>query len=204
MTTATRPSLVRRRRHLLVGVTGFAACSLLVAACSGGAEPAAAPPVDASSVASSTSTGPDPDEVGTATQDPGATQPVAPGTVRVEVGSAHGSTDYHYDKVRLEEPSGVKIRLKFVNHTDAKDEIGHNWVLVRPGQENEVVASGKAAGDDKDWLDVDDPAILAHTRLIEGGQSNTVTFRAPPGPYTYLCTFPEHYAGGEKGTLVIK
>jgi azurin len=51
---------------------------------------------------------------------------------------------------------------------------------------------------------VDDPAILAPPRLIEGGQSNTVTFRAPPGTYTYLCTFPEHYAGGEKGTLVIK
>ena len=51
---------------------------------------------------------------------------------------------------------------------------------------------------------MDDPAILAHTRLIEGGQSNTVTFRAPPGTDTYLCTFPEHYAGGEKGTLVIK
>lgn len=51
---------------------------------------------------------------------------------------------------------------------------------------------------------MDDPAILAHTRLIEGGQSNTVTFPAPPRTYTYLCTFPEHYAGGEKGTLVIK
>ena len=55
-----------------------------------------------------------------------------------------------------------------------------------------------------DWLNVDDPAIVAHTRLIEGGQSNTITFTAPPGTYTYLCTFPGHYAAGEKGTLVIK
>lgn len=204
MTSARIPSPTRRRRHLLTSVTGIVACSVLAAACSGAPQPNVPPPAAAASVESSTSTGPDPDEVGTATQDPGATQPVAAGTIRVEVGSATGATEYRYDKVTLAEPSGVKIRLKFVNHTDAKDEIGHNWVLVEPGQENKVIASGKAAGDDKDWLDVDDPAILAHTRLIEGGQSNTVTFKVPPGTYTYLCTFPDHYAGGEKGTLVIK
>ena len=69
-------------------MTGIAACSVLLAACSGAAEPTAAPSDGAGTVASSTtSTGPDPDEVGTATQDPGATQPVAAGTVTVEVGS---------------------------------------------------------------------------------------------------------------------
>jgi len=203
MPTASGPSLTRRRRRHLT--TGIAACGLLLAACSGAAEPTAGPSGGSSTVASSsTSTGPDPDEVGTATQDVEATKPVPAGTVLVEVGTASGAKEYRYDKVTLEEPAGSKIRLKFRNHTDSKDEIGHNWVLVKPGKEASVVASGQAAGDDKDWLDVDDPNIIAHTRLIEGGQSNTVTFTAPAGTYTYICTFPEHYAGGEKGTLVIK
>lgn len=197
-----RCSSLTRRRHLM---TGLAACSILLAACSGAAEPTTAPSGGTATVGSSTtSTRPDPDEVGTATQDTGATQPVAAGTVTVEVGSATGAKEFHYDKVMLEEPAGSKVKLKFVNHTDSKDEVGHNWVLVKPGQEAEVMASSKAAGDDKDWLNVDDPAIVAHTRLIEGGQSNTITFTAAPGTYTYLCTFPGHYAAGEKGTLVIK
>lgn len=204
MPTASSSRLTRRRLQL---VTGIAACSVLLAACSGAAEPTAAPsgaasPGGTATVASSTR--PDPDEVGTATQDPGATNPVTAGTVTVEIGSASGAKEYHYDKVTLQEPAGSKIKLKFVNHTDSKDEVGHNWVLVKPGQEAEVMASSKAAGDDNDWLNVDDPAVLAHTRLIEGGQSNTITFTAAPGTYTYLCTFPGHYAAGEKGTLVIK
>jgi azurin len=66
------------------------------------------------------------------------------------------------------------------------------------------VANGLAAGDGKYWLDVDDPGIIAHTKLIEGEDSDTVTFAAPePGTYTFLCTFPEHHAAGEKGSLTI-
>jgi azurin len=122
----------------------------------------------------------------------------------MQVGTATGAKELRYDQGRLSEPSGHKIRLRFANNTESKAEVGHNWVLVRPGQETTVIASGTAAGDDKDWLDKDDPAIVAHTRLIEGGQSNTITFTAPRGTYTYLCTFPGHFAGGQKGTLVIK
>ncbi|HET7397707.1 MAG TPA: plastocyanin/azurin family copper-binding protein [Intrasporangium sp.] len=199
-------SLTRRRFHR---VMGLGVCSALLAACSDAGKPNAAPSSGAASSrtassAASTSTGPDPDEVGTATLDPGASAPVAAGVVKLEVGSASGAREFRYDKGTLEAPVGSKIRLKFSNHTDPKDEVGHNWVLVKAGQESRVVASGQAAGDDKDWLDVHDPAIVAHTRLIEGGQSNTITFTAPAGTYTYLCTFPQHFAAGEKGTLVIK
>ena len=72
-------------------------------------------------------------------------------------------------------------------------------MLVKPGQEAEVIASSQAAGDDNDWLNVDDPAIVAHTRLIEGGQSNTITFTAAPGTYTYLCSCPRALRGGREG-----
>ena len=122
MPTASCSSLTRRRLQLM---TGIAACSVLLTACSGAADPAAAPSAASTggtaTVASSmTSTRPDPDEVGTATQDPGATKPVTAGTVTVEVGSASGAKEFHYDKVTLQAPAGSKIKLKFVNHTDSK------------------------------------------------------------------------------------
>jgi azurin len=104
----------------------------------------------------------------------------------------------------LEAPAGSTIKLVLTNATKLEDEVGHNWVLVSPGQEESVLASATAAGDDHDWLDENDPGIVAFTRLIEGGQRDTVTFGAPPpGTYTFLCTFPDHYAGGMKGTLTI-
>jgi azurin len=68
-----------------------------------------------------------------------------------------------------------------------------------------VVDSGRRAGDVRDWLDKQDPNIIAHKRLIEGGESDTITFDAPPpGVYVFLSTFPEQYNAGMKGTLTIR
>ncbi len=134
-----------------------------------------------------------------------ASQAAAGGAVSLEIGTSPDAAVFKYDKDTLEAPAGSKITLKFTNNTDPKDEVGHNWVLVKPGQEQSVLDNGNAAGDDKDWLQDDDPGIIAHTRLIEGNENDTITFDAPaPGIYTYLSTFPEQYAGGMKGTLTIK
>jgi len=193
MSTNVPPKMSRRQFCNLIGI---ASCSAVLIACSGNSP---------SAQATASSTGPDPDEIGTATADPGASRTDAAGTVLLEIGTASGATDFTYDKATLEAPAGKKIKLKFSNNTDLKDEVGHNWVLVKPGQEDSVVANGQAAGDDKDWLNTDDPGIIAHSRLIEGGQSNTVRFTSPAaGEYTYLCTFPDHYAAGQKGTFTVK
>lgn len=126
-------------------------------------------------------------------------------TVLLEIDTATEPEEFTYVQEALVAPTGSTITLTLNNRTDADDEVGHNWVLVMPGQEESVLANGIAAGDDNDWLDVDDPGIIAHTRLIEGEDSDSVTFVAPaPGTYTYLCTFPEHYEGGMRGTLTIE
>lgn len=127
-----------------------------------------------------------------------------PITVELAIETASGAEEFRYAQTALEAPAGSTIKLVLSNMTNPDDEIGHNWVLVMPGQEESVLASGTAAGDAGDWLDEADPGIIAATRLIEGGQRDTVTFEGPPpGTYTFLCTFPEHYAGGMKGTLTI-
>ena len=211
------PQIITRRGFLKT--SGLAAGSMLLVACGGGssptppAEPSPMPtpstePNSASKPAQPTAANPtpDPDETVVPTADPNKpAQPEAAGTVMLEIGTATGAKEFKYSKDTLEAPSGSKIKLKFTNNTDKKDEVGHNWVLVKPGQEDSVLANGIAAGDDKDWLKDDDPGIIAHTRLIEGEQKDTITFAAPPpGSYTYLSTFPDQYAGGMKGTLTIK
>jgi azurin len=128
-----------------------------------------------------------------------------PRLVELSVDTAKGADEFRFVQTALQAPAGSRMRVRLNNLTDPGDEVGHNWVLVKPGQEQSVLANGIKAGDNNDWLDVKDPGIIAATRLIEGGQRHSVTFNAPaPGTYTFVCTFPEHYQGGMKGILTIK
>ena len=119
--------------------------------------------------------------------------------------TASGAEAFRDAPDELTAPAGSTITLKLRNRTDPVDEVGHDWVLVRPGQEASVVARAIKAGDDRDWLDPDDRGVIAATHLIEGALDDSVAFAAPsPGTYTFLCTFPEHFAGGMRGTLTIQ
>ncbi len=190
MSTAVPPSpasplrLSRAVVALLVVVTSTVACSGTV-----GVPMSSATPRTSASIEPTT---------------PGATSIATATTIALTIETAPGAKDFHYAQAALTAPAGSTITLKLVNTTNPDDEIGHNWVLVKPGQEDAVLASGAKAGDDGDWLDPHDPGIVAATKLIEGNADDSVTFTAPePGTYPFLCTFPDHYAGGMKGTLTI-
>jgi len=205
-------SLVRRSRGSQRRTTaGLAVAGVLflVAACSGTLvppEPTPAPPTEKPTAPAVTPTAPA--ETPAAPAETAASSPSrAPVATNVElaVETAAGKDQFAYVQTALTAPAGSKIKLTFANKTNPDDEIGHNWVLVMPGKEDSVLASGNAAGDDGDWLDKNDPDIIAATRLIEGNDKDIVRFDAPPpGTYTFLCTFPDHYAGGMKGTLTIQ
>jgi azurin len=101
------------------------------------------------------------------------------GSVKLVIETATGAEDLRYLPSELEAPAGSEITMQLVNKTDPADEIGHNWVLVKPGQEDAVLANGIAAGDDNDWLDTKDPGVIAATHLIEGNEKHQVKFAAP-------------------------
>ena len=47
--------------------------------------------------------------------------------------------------------------------------------------------------------------MIVATKLLQPGQNETITFKAPtePGDYPFLCTFPGH-ATMMKGVLTVK
>ena len=138
------------------------------------------------------------------TPPPGATPTPIPALIALTIETAAGAKEFHFATETLSAPAGSSITLKLANKTNPDDEVGHNWVLVKPGQEASVLANSVKAGDDGDWLDPKDPGVIAATKLIEGNATDTVTFQAPDaGTYTFLCTFPDHFTGGMKGTLTI-
>ena len=88
--------------------------------------------------------------------------------------------------------AGSEVMLTLVNKATSK-ALQHNWVLVQAGTEDSVATAGLVAGPDSDWIPKDDPNVIDYVRLLDGGDSDKVTFDAPqPGTYAFICTFPGH------------
>ena len=191
----------RAGRTVASGIAVALSVALLVGGCSGTLVPITPPPATPTPEPTETPSAP---PTPTPSSSPGSATPAPPAEAKLAIDTATGAEDFHYGAGALSAPPGSTITLTLNNLTNPDDEVGHHWVLGKPGQEDAVLASGTAAGDDSDWLDKEDPGIIAATRLIEGSEKSSVTFDAPaPGGYTFLCTFPKHYAGGMKGTLTI-
>jgi len=82
--------------------------------------------------------------------------------------------------------------------------MGHNWVLSTAADESGVIADGIKAGAASNYEKPGDERIIASTKLVGGGESDTTTVdvsKLQAGQqYAYFCTFPGH-ASLMKGTL---
>ena len=111
-----------------------------------------------------------------------------------------GNDQMQYDKQLLSVPASCTQITLTLHHTGKlpREAMGHNWVLVNGPDLNAVASAGMSAGLANDYVQPGDQRALAHTRIIGGGQSASVTFPAsllkPGGDYRYLCTFPGHNA----------
>ena len=89
------------------------------------------------------------------------------------------------------------ITLKHVGKMP-KAAMGHNIVITKTEDVDAVDKEGAAAGVDNDFVKADDPRIVAHTKLIGGGEETTVTIDtskfAAGNKYEFFCSFPGHIA----------
>ena len=105
-------------------------------------------------------------------------------------------------------PSGSPIKLIFSNVGKMpKSSMGHNVVfLSSDADENAFVAAAAAARDDGYISFGMKDQILAATKLLGPGESDTIEFTAPdePGEYIFLCSFPAHMFAGMRGVMVVE
>jgi azurin len=98
----------------------------------------------------------------------------------------------------------VEVVLKHVGKLP-KAAMGHNWVLTKTADMQAVANAGVSAGLEKEYLPAGDKRIVAHTKVIGGGESTSVKFKTSQltkgGDYTFFCSFPGHSAL-MKGKLV--
>jgi azurin len=145
---------------------------------------------------------PGPTATSAPTATPAATATPARALQPVSIGTNGG--EWQFDLGTLEIAAGEDIALTFNN--GAKTTL-HNWLLISGDDYAaiEVNKAGEQAGQAAGYIP-DDARIIARTfGLVKGGQSQTVTFTAPPaGTYVYLCSFPGHFEEGMRGVLTVK
>ncbi len=106
-------------------------------------------------------------------------------------------------EVKAQQP--VSVTLKNIG-VQPKAAMGHNFVVL--AKNTEIDKFLDAGRDDAANEYIAAPQafhVLAKTKLLGPGESDTVTFTAPsvPGDYVYLCTFPGHYVSGMKGVMTV-
>jgi azurin len=119
-----------------------------------------------------------------------------------------GTDDMRYSVTRIEAAPGESIKIQLTaKGNQAKEAMAHNFVLLAAGVDMGPFITQATMAKATGYI----PAafkskILASSPLAGAGETVEVTFNAPdkPGNYTYLCTFPAHYASGMKGVLVVK
>lgn len=131
---------------------------------------------------------------------------VVPTGETVEV-SLQGDDNMKYDKNEIRVKEGQMVRLT-LTHTGKmeKTAMGHNFVLIS----NEIslnefgdIAAKASAPDYEIPADIQE-YVIAKTKMLGGGESETIEFLTPKkGTYDFLCSFPGHYAM-MKGSFIVE
>ena len=119
-----------------------------------------------------------------------------------------GNDAMQFNLKTMEVPATCKDFTVTLKHTGklARNVMGHNWVLALASDEPGIDKDGMSAGLDNNYLKPDDARVIAHTKVIGGGESDSTTFavgKLKAGEaYEFFCSFPGH-AALMKGTLTL-
>lgn len=120
-----------------------------------------------------------------------------------------GNDTMQFDLKAFEVKAGEKVSLTLKNTGKLpKIAMGHNLVLLKKGVSAIAFgqkAMGAGANATNPLPDSVKEDVIASTKLLGPGESDTVSFTAPadPGNYEYVCTFPGHFAM-MRGTMTVK
>jgi azurin len=119
-----------------------------------------------------------------------------------------GADDMKFNLTTIEAKPGEMIHVVLKNTgTVPKIAMAHNFVLLAAGADPAEFTKAAMMAQATEYVPQDQKAkILASTKLAGPGETVEVSFKAPAkaGSYTYLCSFPGHFAAGMKGALVVK
>lgn len=133
--------------------------------------------------------------------------PAAPAPAEV-VWTINADDRMLFDAQLFEVRSGQTVRVVFTNKgTMPKQAMAHNWVLLKPCSDDDFMAFGLAAATAAPTYIPADQAkrVVASTKMLGPGESDTIDFTVParPGTYPFLCSFPGHFSM-MKGKVIVR
>ncbi len=180
-----------------------AACVVALTAC--GDKSPSAPAATAAPTATETTPAAAPAAVDTPAEMPAA-QPAAPANdkpaavVKDCATQIEGTDAMQYNVGSITVPASCTDFTITLVHTGKMPvaAMGHDVVISKAADMDAVVAAGISAGLDNGYIKSDDANVIAHTKMIGGGETTSVTFPISKiqgeGPYEFFCTFPGHAA----------
>jgi azurin len=113
-----------------------------------------------------------------------------------------------FDKKEVSVSAGcetITINLRHEGRLPAAS-MGHNVVIAQTPHVAALGQEGMKAGVGNQYVPPGDARVIAHTKVIGGGETTSTTFPGnrltPGGDYTFFCSFPGHWAV-MKGSLKV-
>ena len=189
------------------------ACALALAACGNDAPPPEVGDTPAAAPAEPVATATPPpaaDATAPAAQAPAAAAPAGDGKPAATVSNCRteieGNDAMQFNVGSITVPASCSEFTITLKHSGQMPvaAMGHNVVITKASDREAVAKDGMAAGVDGDYVKPDDARVIAHTELVGGGETTSVTFPVSKlqgdGPHEFFCSFPGHWAV-MKGTI---
>lgn len=113
-----------------------------------------------------------------------------------------------FDKTEFVVAPGETVKLTLLNKgTMPKFSMGHNVVILKRGTNVDTFAEAAATAATNDYIPADQAnRVLAHTKMLGGGENDSVIFTAPSvrAEYSFLCSFPGHLQAGMRGVMRVQ
>ncbi len=118
--------------------------------------------------------------------------------------TGNDALQYSLNEIRDAAGRTVKLTHKHIGQ-GAKESMGHNWVLLKQGEDPIQFGLAAASARDTGFIPpAKKDAVVVNTDVIGGGDSVTIEFDAPAkGTYPYLCSFTGHF-GTMKGQFIVE
>ena len=184
-----------KSRHILTA----SVLALALAACGNSPAPEA-PAADAAPAEPAATAEPAPVEAAPAPAEaaPAATTGSKPAVVADCATTIEGNDAMQYNADSITIPASCSqftVNLKHAGKL-AVNVMGHNFVVAKEADMAGINADGMAVA--PEHLKDGDARVVAHTKMIGGGESASVTFDVAKikdgGPYKFFCSFPGHFA----------
>ncbi|MGY0556370.1 MULTISPECIES: azurin [unclassified Lysobacter] len=116
-----------------------------------------------------------------------------------------GNDAMQFNKKEIDVSKSCKTFTINLKHTGqlAKNVMGHNVVIAKTADMQGIDADGMKAGLDADYIKAGDARVIAHSKVVGGGESTSISFdpaKLSADPNSFFCSFPGHSAL-MKGTL---